>query len=538
MLIKGFRHVWRRLYVGGSALLVCILVATLVWSQGASRWTSPVFQQRVIATVNASYIVTAFGAAGDGVTNDTAAIQKALDIVSTPKVINIPPGTFCLNNNLRIRYSGVKLIGAGMGLTILKGCTLWTTAPTSSRSVPAFINLVDAAMVVGDEIPATYVTDIEITGITFQGFGLANQNGQPKAISSLCASRISIHHNRFIEFGVETIWPSGCDPPSSSRWNVSDNVFERNGYSGSSLGAASVVNFGINEFIISRNIFDGAYIPIGISGVASGVVSDNYMKNCITSCIFIGGDAEASNVAVTGNVINSIVSAIGGNLDAISVGVVENKTTSGVVVSANSVNLKTTTASLSTALGISVYGTPNVGNIISNNTIVLSMDANAPAASGIAVTINANAQVSGNTVRLLSEVNAGHAGIGASTGGGGVFSFNRVYGVTRANSGYAYDWSTGVNVISIGNMATEGKWRLNQNIDNSSLDNMLVNGQSGAVISLFPALLGSPALGGSGSPEGIVSAPIGSTWNRTNGGAGTTLYVKESGTGNTGWIAK
>jgi hypothetical protein len=43
---------------------------------------------------------------------------------------------------------------------------------------------------------------------------------------------------------------------------------------------------------------------------------------------------------------------------------------------------------------------------------------------------------------------------------------------------------------------------------------------------------------GSGSPEGVRTAPIGSLYTRTDGGASTTLYVKESGTGNTGWIAK
>jgi hypothetical protein len=43
---------------------------------------------------------------------------------------------------------------------------------------------------------------------------------------------------------------------------------------------------------------------------------------------------------------------------------------------------------------------------------------------------------------------------------------------------------------------------------------------------------------GSGTPEGVVTAPIGSLYTRTDGGASTTLYVKESGTGNTGWVAK
>jgi len=43
---------------------------------------------------------------------------------------------------------------------------------------------------------------------------------------------------------------------------------------------------------------------------------------------------------------------------------------------------------------------------------------------------------------------------------------------------------------------------------------------------------------GSGSPEGVVTAPTGSIYLNLNGGANTTLYVKTSGTGNTGWTAK
>jgi hypothetical protein len=45
-------------------------------------------------------------------------------------------------------------------------------------------------------------------------------------------------------------------------------------------------------------------------------------------------------------------------------------------------------------------------------------------------------------------------------------------------------------------------------------------------------------LAGAGTPEAAITAPVGSTYRRTDGGAGTTFYVKESGTGNTGWVAK
>lgn len=43
---------------------------------------------------------------------------------------------------------------------------------------------------------------------------------------------------------------------------------------------------------------------------------------------------------------------------------------------------------------------------------------------------------------------------------------------------------------------------------------------------------------GPGSPEGVLVAGVGSKWTRTDGGANTTLYIKESGSGNTGWVAK
>ncbi len=44
---------------------------------------------------------------------------------------------------------------------------------------------------------------------------------------------------------------------------------------------------------------------------------------------------------------------------------------------------------------------------------------------------------------------------------------------------------------------------------------------------------------GAGDPGGSVAAPVGSLYLRTSGGAGTTLYVKESGgSGGGGWVSK
>lgn len=43
---------------------------------------------------------------------------------------------------------------------------------------------------------------------------------------------------------------------------------------------------------------------------------------------------------------------------------------------------------------------------------------------------------------------------------------------------------------------------------------------------------------GTGTPESVLTAPIGSIAVRRDGGAATVLYIKESGSGSTGWIAK
>jgi hypothetical protein len=62
------------------------------------------------------------------------------------------------------------------------------------------------------------------------------------------------------------------------------------------------------------------------------------------------------------------------------------------------------------------------------------------------------------------------------------------------------------------------------------------NGSSGALA----AFLLTSTVGiyqGTGDPEGAATAGVGSLYLRTDGGAGSSLYVKESGAGNTGWKA-
>lgn len=43
---------------------------------------------------------------------------------------------------------------------------------------------------------------------------------------------------------------------------------------------------------------------------------------------------------------------------------------------------------------------------------------------------------------------------------------------------------------------------------------------------------------GAGSPQGVITAAVGSMYTNTTGAAGTVLWIKETGTGNTGWVSK
>lgn len=59
-----------------------------------------------------------------------------------------------------------------------------------------------------------------------------------------------------------------------------------------------------------------------------------------------------------------------------------------------------------------------------------------------------------------------------------------------------------------------------------SFPRLRIGGDGGAIVAR-----------GTGSPEGVQTAPVGSLFLRSDGGANTSVYRKESGAGNIGWVA-
>ena len=79
---------------------------------------------------------------------------------------------------------------------------------------------------------------------------------------------------------------------------------------------------------------------------------------------------------------------------------------------------------------------------------------------------------------------------------------------------------------------TTGNLLLKTNVDNN-VDTLQVSGG----VAISGALVSFNVRRGTGSPEGVVNATLGTIYQRTDGGTSTSVYIKETNTGNTGWTA-
>ena len=110
----------------------------------------------------------------------------------------------------------------------------------------------------------------------------------------------------------------------------------------------------------------------------------------------------------------------------------------------------------------------------------------------------------------------------------GVISFFQTQGLTVTNvvgTSYKTFWVSQVNATEATGLTSTGLIK-----DNFRTDNI-----PQVDFSKFPIHYEGS---GAGTPLNVVSAGIGSVWYRNDGGADTTLYIKESGQFSTGWVAK
>lgn len=121
-----------------------------------------------IGTYVRSYVVTGYGATGDGVTDDTAAVQALIDLVggSNPVEIYFPVGVYILSG-LKLR-SNITLRGAGSG-----GYGLSTNYAT--RCSVLKLKASSSLPIIADFDTSTFVYSVSIRDLQFDG-NKANQS--------------------------------------------------------------------------------------------------------------------------------------------------------------------------------------------------------------------------------------------------------------------------------------------------------------------------------------------------------------------------
>ena len=85
-----------------------------------------------------------FGAIGDGVADDTAAIQAALD--SGAAVVNLPEGTYSVTSTLNIPLTAIQIVGSGRGTCTIQAGSAALTGALMKRSTGSSSNVVLADM--------------------------------------------------------------------------------------------------------------------------------------------------------------------------------------------------------------------------------------------------------------------------------------------------------------------------------------------------------------------------------------------------------
>jgi hypothetical protein len=118
---------------------------------------------------------------------------------------------------------------------------------------------------------------------------------------------------------------------------------------------------------------------------------------------------------------------------------------------------------------------------------------------------------------------------------------NSVYNSASSNSrALQLSCSEATDTITIDSLTVRDKYyvavtdQMNCTIGNAVINDLKVSGITAYWTTDVPVV----HMTGTGTPEAAVPANLGSTFHRANGGAATSFYVKETGTGNTGWVGK
>ena len=344
-----------------------------------------------------------------------------------------------------------------------------------------------------------------------------NSRWYGQGIYALQCNNITIDNCTIVDNGMH-----GIKIDKGNNIKITNNISSLNGDCGITLLSSSIVNIS-NNHCCNNGINGGPYWGQGIQLV--GNRSDDLTSNNII----------ISNNIVNNNKENGIECTIAVEHSIISNNITELNNWSGIAVNPTC-NHITVNSNLCFK-----NGTNGISCLTSNNCIFNGNITNCNNDHGIEITrskmINISSFTSNNNGQKLSN----RCGILVDSSCECIYIRNGItsddqevhtqsYGV-RFNNCNGGECS---NLISNGNkiypLIISTTYCSNISLNNRSIQNTDYGGMKYST--------NTRLISGIGNPNHSVIAPIGSIYMRVDGSTHSTFYVKESGDGNTGWIAK
>jgi hypothetical protein len=513
--------------------------------------------------------VTVYGATGDGTTDDRAAIQSAIDAANEAGgVVYFPNGTYLVDADgvnawcLRLRSNIVLQGQSRNGVIIKRKVGLGTTIrPVSAPDTGATI------------------TDIIIRNLTIDG----NQfDGTLGTFQEHAANIFLTRTSRVYICDVtsKNAGGDGVDIHDSNTGDTQDITIERclltnNGRYGIVLNGGGQQRVYVRDCIAADNYGDGLHLELSGNGITDLVVQANYFSRTNTvddygvglrglsdvnqsSRIYFVNNRVKGSVLV--NFCNSVLLAgntvvTDSNLPAITI----YQATTDIVVRDNFLTNSAGNTSDAVVLvqGSNPAGQPDRITIQGNNIYALhDIDGiKAQNALSIAVLNNLIRGTATNDFYGLQVLASDLAMTTVVASNNHFIDFKRAI-VVGGDNAIESLVAVGNVIEKVDNADATGGMDLDYDGNDALLKATVIGnslaGFTGAMFSQLTVGDGYPAcpvlIGGNdpergiwsctGTPEGAITASIGAQALRRDGGASTTLYVKTSGAGNTGWTAK
>jgi hypothetical protein len=309
-------------------------------------------QAAVIPPVPMGFLnVREFGALGDGVTNDTAAILACFAAAIAGSVVLFPPGRYLLKNYVTIGADGVTVMGYGAtilsdasgqdrkflisgrsgvkikgltidggGLTVLANAAAFDTYTPNNQ--PGTIHIYNSTRcevaecyIHGVNWPVTILgasDGIRVCGNTFATYYAAvysyfasGDSGQPSPRRVTVTENVfqqGIHYpSNTVPFGwareipPNDIWCSGAVKFRGTPTDQNANYFYGHVVTDNIVNGSGQVGLelqAVNDCTVTANTVENANIGISLSFTQKTVVGLNTIRNCFFACIEVDGRTD------------------------------------------------------------------------------------------------------------------------------------------------------------------------------------------------------------------------------------------------------